>query len=106
MPSSLSLTQAQYKFILWLRLNAWLNPLIERTAPGKPGAASHLERLNEEVQCDLSYLRFVSSALRLHTPKSCTSSAKLLSLKYRRVIGMDSKMGGARFPYLRRRHIT
>jgi len=44
MPSSPSLTQAQYKFILWLRLNAWPNPSIERTSPGKPGAASHLER--------------------------------------------------------------
>jgi len=27
MPSSQSLTLAQYKFILWLRLNAWPNPL-------------------------------------------------------------------------------
>jgi hypothetical protein len=31
MPSSPSLTQAQYKFILWLRLNAWPNPSLHPT---------------------------------------------------------------------------
>ena len=44
MPSSLNLTQAQYKSILWLRLNAWPDPSIERTSPGKPGGASRLKR--------------------------------------------------------------
>src|SRR5205814_46139 len=32
MPSSPSLTQAQYKSILWLRLNAWPDPSIEGTS--------------------------------------------------------------------------
>lgn len=50
MPSSPSLTQAQYKFILWLRLNAWLNPSIERTLDAHPMSIADLPNLGPKSQ--------------------------------------------------------
>jgi hypothetical protein len=50
MLSSLNLTLAQYKFILWLRLNAWHNTSIERTCPG-------------ELQYNMKNIKFLAALL-------------------------------------------